>query len=87
MKDLEKISRIQKFLELQKKNFEFITNRIEIQNRIGYTPFKLIQAGYKTLSNTYSTIIEIKELQYGQFDLDLIQVKIDKAKKYLENNS
>lgn len=78
--------KIEQFIVKQEKNLEFITERIKIQNEPDYRPEKLLPIGTRQIHKRKSETeyISIRERQYYEFDLVMIQHKINIAKKYLE---
>lgn len=73
---MTKKQRIEKYLNTQIKNLEFIKQRIEIQSQPGYTRLK-------TLTDINGCSFQVSERQYYTLDIILTKEKINKAKKYL----
>ncbi len=80
METLEKrVSIAIKFIKRYKKNIKFINERINIQNKEGYDPYK------RTMANGYVRNDFFAERQYTQFDLSEMQRKMKIVKLKLES--
>lgn len=75
----------EKYLAKQEKNLVFVAERIRIQNEANYNPNKLLSVGTRQINKRKSETeyISIRERQYYDFDIRVIEENIQLAKNYI----
>lgn len=78
---------IEKFLELQERNYQFILERLRLQSTAGYNPNILLPTCLIQVNKRKHEVgyISIRERQYTNVDLLIIKGKIKILKNKLKN--